>query len=236
MEEERTQAASPFAVAVFYTPSMLSGSWANLDQTQGYVLGQVRLRARVTDTQLVFRANVAKTKADYFDYSSLSSQPSYSLSGELSYKRDCALTAEYGVQNIKRPSETGALTAGVRFSRVITRGIFSLDDVAFEAQMPPSGSLENPFTGGNGLYPEEAQLPVKALYGRVKVRVGAAFVEVHATTNRDDYTFGRLTPRSLWLPPGAGFGPGRETEDSGVPLRAASEDKPAGLVRIGVVF
>jgi hypothetical protein len=236
MEEERTRTASPFALAVFYTPSLLSASWASLDQTQGYVLGQVRLRLRLADTQAVFRANVAKTKADYFEYSSMSSQPSYSLSGELSYKRDCTLTAEYGVQNFRRPSETGAFAAGFRLSRIVTRGIFSLDDVAVEAQIPPSGSPANPFTGGNGLYPDEAVLPRKALYGRVKVRVGAAFVEAHVTTNQDDFTFGRLTPRSLWLPPGAGFGPGRETEDSGLPLRAASDEKPACLVRVGVVF
>ena len=236
MEEDHARVASPFAVGLFYTPSLFSATWADLDQTQGFVLGQVRIRAKVKDMQAVFRLNVAKTKSDYFDYSSLSSQPSYSLSGEISYKRDCVLSAEYGVQNVKHSAETGALVMGVRVSRVRTWGIFSIDDLALEAQVPVKGSDLNPFTGGSGIFPELSETPKNSVYARVKFRLGAAFLELHATNNRDDYTFGRLTNTSLWIPSATGIGPGRETEEAGLPLKTSDRKHPAYLARVGVAF
>jgi hypothetical protein len=236
MDETRAKVASPFAVAVFYTPSLFSATWSDLDQTQSFVLGQARLKAGNSDTQAVIRANVSKTRSDYFEYSPLSSQPSYSLSGEITFHRDLSLTADYGIQNIKHSSETGALACGIRFERIVTKGVFSLDDAGFEVQLPLPGSSLNPFTGGNAFDPASAILPQKAYYGRVKARIGAAFMEVHATTNRDDYTFGRVDPAALWFPAGAGFGPGRETDVSGLPLKSATGKNPAWLVNVGVVF
>jgi len=235
-DEQRVRVASPFAIALFYTPSLFSADWVKLDQSQGYILGQVRLRVKIKDTQTVFRVNVAKTKSDYFDYSSLSSQPSYSLSGEVSYRRDYSFSAEYGVQNIKHSAETSAFVLGFRASRIRTWGNFSVDEVALECQAPVKGSELNPFTGGNAFFPDTAELPKDSLYARVKFRLGAAFLELHATNNRDDYTFGRLTNTSLWIPSATGIGPGRETEEAGLPLKTSDRKHPAFLARVGVAF
>jgi hypothetical protein len=75
MEEDKQAMASPFALALFYTPSLLSASWADLDQTQGYFLGQARLRLGLGGSQTTFRANFAKAKSAFFEYSPLSGQP-----------------------------------------------------------------------------------------------------------------------------------------------------------------
>ncbi len=235
-KELKGEASSPLAISFFYTPSLFSAQQVQYDLTQSFWLSQLRFRIETTDFSSTFKANFAGSAADYFDYSSLNGAYTYSVSAELSYQQNYNLTAEYGVQNINRASETGAIALGFQASRLGTWGAFSLDQIALEAQIPLGSSLNNPFTGGNGLTPSLAQAAQNSWYFKIRTRLKVLFIELHLTNNQNDFTLGRPAPGSLGVPFTGTFGPGNETDGPGTPLRSASYDNAACLLRTGVEF
>jgi hypothetical protein len=143
---------------------------------------------------------------------------------------------EYGVQNVCRWRQTNAASAGLRAVRLATFGPFSIDDVAVEGQIPVAKVDSNPFTGGNDLVPRLAARPKGAWYARIQSRLKALILEFHATTNRDDFTLGRLVPEATYLPFTGRFGPGLEADGPGLPFKARSYRDPFFLMRAGVEF
>jgi hypothetical protein len=117
-----------------------------------------------------------------------------------------------------------------------TWGDFSLDQIVLEGQFPVGSSLNNAFTGGNGFNPALASLPRNSFYLKVRARLKILFIEWHVTNNQDDYTLDRLTPSSTVIPFTGSFGPGRETDGPGIPLRSFSYNNPGFLIRTGVEF
>jgi hypothetical protein len=117
-----------------------------------------------------------------------------------------------------------------------TWGAFSVDQIAAEGQFPLGSSLANPFTGGNGLFPAQAQTPQTAWYFKVRTRLKVLFIEFHVTNNQNDYTLARPAPGSIGVPFTGAFGPANETDGPGTPLRSAGYNNWAYLVRAGVEF
>jgi hypothetical protein len=98
------------------------------------------------------------------------------------------------------------------------------------------GSTENLFTGGNPLDPSLGSLPKFCWYVRVKGRLGLMVWEMQATTNRDDYTLGRVTPGSMGSLLPDVVGPGRQGGDASLPMKATTYKTPNFMVRLGVPF
>ena len=232
----KSETSSPLALSFFYTPSLFSAQQVQNDLTQSFWLSQLRFRIESNDFTAALRANFGGSASDYFDYSSFNGGYTYSASMELSYQQNSSLTAEYGVQNASRPSDTGALALGFQASRLGTWGIFSLDQIAIEAQIPLAQSLNNPFTGGNGFAPPLAHTPQNSWYAKVRTRLKILFIELHVTNSQNDFTVGRPAPGSIAVPFNGTFGPGNETDGPGTPLRASSYDNLAFLIRTGVEF
>ncbi len=235
-KEGKSEASSPLALSFFYTPSLFSAQQVQYDLTQSFWLSQLRFRIETKDFSSTFRGNFAGSASDYFDYSSFNGRYSYSLSADLAYQQNYNLTAEYGVQNINRSMDTGALTLGFQAAKLGTWGIFSVDQIALEAQIPLSHSLDNPFTGGNALIPALAQPSQNSWYVKLRTRLKVLFIEVHLTNNQNDFTLGRPSPGSIGVPFNGAFGPGNETDGPGTSLRSVSYNQVACLIRTGVEF
>src|ERR1019366_5485914 len=103
-KEGKTEASSPLALSLFYTPSLFSAQQVQYDLTQAFWLSQLKFRIEAQDFSSTIRANFGGSASDYFDYSSLNGSYTYSASADLSYQQNYDLTAEYGVQNINRSS------------------------------------------------------------------------------------------------------------------------------------
>jgi hypothetical protein len=235
-KEGKTEASSPLALSLFYTPSLFSAQQVQYDLTQAFWLSQLRFRIESKDFTAAFRANFGGSASDYFDYSSFNGGYTYSASADLSYQQNYDLTAEYGVQNINRSSDTGAFTLGFQASRLGTWGAFSFDQIAAEVQFPLAHSLSNPFTGGNNFVSSLAQPSQNSWYVKVRTRLKVLFIELHLTNNQNDFTLGRPAPGSIAVPFTGTFGPGNETDGPGTPLRASSYNNLACLIRTGVEF
>lgn len=223
-------------MSLFYTPSLFSAQTVQYDNTQAFWLSQLRFRIEDKDFSPSFRVNFGGSASDYFDYSSLNGAYTFSVAGDLAYQQNYDLTAEYGVQNINEFSATGALAIGFQASRLGTWGAFSVDQIAVEGQFPMGASPDNPFTGGNGLFPSLAQTPQSCWYVKIKTRLKVLFIEAHVTNNQNDFTLARPAQGSIGLPFTGAFGPGNETDGPGTPLRSNGYSNLAYVVRTGVEF
>jgi len=235
-KESQSGNSSPLALSFFYTPSLFSAQEVQLDNTQTFWLSQLRFRVDSKDFSSTFRANFGGAANDYFDYSSLNGNYTGSLSADFAFQQKYDLTAEYGVQNLNLISDTGALALGFQAARLGTWGAFSLDQIVAETQFPLGNSLNNPFTGGNGFVPSLAQSPQISWYTKIRARLRVLFIELHVTNNQDDFTLARPAPGSIAVPFTGTFGPANETDGPGTPLRSASYNNLAFLVRTGVEF
>ncbi len=235
-QQGQGQASSPLALSFFYTPSLFSAQQVQLDGSQDFFLGQLRVRLDAKDFQSTFRINVAQSPNNFFNYSAFNGNLTGSVAADLRFNQDYILTGEYGIQNINLIKETSVFTAGFQANDLGTWGDFSLDQIALEGQFPLGGSLENPFTGGNGFNPGLAALPQDSFYFKIRARLRVLFFEFHATNNQDDYTLDRLSPASTFVPFTGNFGPGREADGPGVGLRGFSYQNPGFMIRAGVEF
>jgi hypothetical protein len=232
----QAQGSSPLALSFFYTPSLFSAQQVQEDSTQAFGLGQLRCRINSSDFDLTIKANVGVSATDYFDYSSLNGGPAASLAADMDLHQHIDLTAEYGVQNTSLFNDTSALSLGFKTEQLGTWGAFSIDQFILEAQVPMGKSLDNPFTGGNGFIPDQAQSPQTSWYAKLKTRIKGLFLEFHATNNQNDFTLDRLVPSAIGVPFNGGFGPGNETDGPGTGLRSNAYNRIAFLVRTGVEF
>lgn len=235
-KEGQAEASSPLALSFFYTPSLFSAQQVQSDNSQTFWLSQLRFRIEDKDFTSTFRANLGGSASDYFDYSSLNGANTFSIAADLAYQQNYDLTAEYGVQNINLISPTSALSLGFQASRLGTWGAFSVDQIAVEGQFPLGSSLDNPFTGGNGLFPALAQTPQASWYVKVRTRLKVLFIELHVTNNQNDFTLARPATGSLGVPFTGVFGPGNETDGPGTTLRSSGYNQLAYMIRAGVEF
>ncbi len=235
-KNSQTQGSSPLALSFFYTPSLFSAQQVQDDATQAFGLGQLRCRIDTSDFDMTLKANVSASSSDFFDYSSINGNPAASLSADMDLHQNLDLTAEYGVQNTSRLSDTSALALGLQAAQLGTWGSLSIDQFVLETQIPLGNSLSNPFTGGNGFVPSLAQSPQASWYVKLRTRLKVLFIEIHVTNNQNDFTLDRLVPSAIGIPFQNGFGPGNETNGPGTGLRSASYGQVAFLVRTGVEF
>jgi hypothetical protein len=232
----QSQASSPLALSFFYTPSLFSAQQVQLDGSQDFFLGQLRLRLDSKDFQSTFRINVAESPNNFFNYSAFNGNLTGSLAADLRFNQDYVLTGEYGVQNINLIQQTSVFTAGFQANDLGTWGDLSLDQIVLEGQFPLGSSSENPFTGGNGFNPSLATLPRASFYLKIRARLRVLFFEFHITNNQDDYTLDRLSPASTFVPFTGNFGPGREADGPGSVFRGFSYQNPGCMIRAGVEF
>jgi hypothetical protein len=235
-QNTQAQGSSPLALSFFYTPSLFSAEQVVEDGSQSFGLGQLRCRISGSDFDMTLKANAGTSANDFFDYSSVNGNLTASLSGDFDFHKNMDLTAEYGVQNTSHFTDTSALSLGLQANQLGTWGAFSIDQVVVEGQFPLGDSLANPFTGGNGFVPSEAQAPQAAWYAKLRVRLRVLFIEFHLTNNQDDFTFNRLVPSAVGIPFNNGFGPGNETLGPGTGLRSSAYGQIACLIRTGVEF
>jgi hypothetical protein len=235
-KQAQSQTSSPLALSLFYTPSLFSAEQVQYDGSQAFFLSQLRLRLDAEDFQSTIRVNAAYTPNDIFQYSSFNGGATGSIAADLRFNQDYVITGEYGIQNLQLPGSTGALALGFQAAHLGTWGDFSLDQIVLEGQFPVGSSLNNAFTGGNGFNPAVANLPQNSFYLKVRARLKVLFIEWHVTNNQDDYTLDRLTSSSTVIPFTGNFGPGRETNGPGIPLRSFSYNNPGFLIRTGVEF
>jgi len=235
-KEGKTEASSPLALSFFYTPSLFSAQAVQYDNTQAFWLTQLRFRIEDRDFSPTFRANFGGSASNYFDYSSLNGSNTFSIAADLAFEQNYDLTAEYGVQNINLVSATSALSLGFQASRLGTWGAFSFDQIALEGQFPLGSSPDNPFTGGNGLFPGLAQTPQACWYAKIRTRLKVLFIEVHVTNNQNDFTLARPMAGSIGVPFTGTFGPGNETDGPGTSLHSIGYNNLAYMIRTGVEF
>jgi len=238
VEDYRNVSSPPTSISLYYLPNIFSDIDADLSGQQAFFLGNARARVKLAKKwQTVFLLNYGKSKSNYFQYSSINGSGTMSAAAEIIFDSNYSVYGEIGFQNTSKTAGTEVATFGVSLKRIGTFGPFSVDDVIFEAQKPMNTSLENPFTGGNPVFPEFATTPDMTYYVKVKARVRGVFLEADGTTAVNDYTFARLNHtnvNSLTLP--LPIGGGLENDGLEIPFASSLAGEWAMMFRAGVQF
>jgi hypothetical protein len=112
-------------------------------------MGQARMKLDLGDLRTVLLFNLGASSSDFYNYGSVSGNPTYSICGEANLAKNYSLYFEYGVQNSADSTDTGAFVVGTKLSHLFTWDFISVDQIIFEAELPMGDNLNNPFTGGN---------------------------------------------------------------------------------------
>ncbi len=236
VEDYKSVSSPPTSLSFFYFPTLLSAQDAVLDGSQGYFMGQARMKLNFGDLRTVLLFNMGASSSDDFQYSSMSGNPAYSICGEANLARNYTLYCEYGVQDAAHSGDTNAFTFGGRAEHLFTFDFLSLDQITLEAQVPIASNPNNPFTGGNGINPTFAGLPQTALYGKARIRIRSIFIDFNITDSLGDFTFARLNPNNINTPLPMPVGSGNETDGLEIPLLSPSYNTYAFSIDTGVQF
>ncbi len=236
VEDYKSVSSPPTSLSFFYFPTLLSAQDAVIDGSQGYFMGQLRMKLNFGDLRTVLLFNLGASAADDFQYSSMSGNPAYSICGEANFARDYTLYFEYGVQDSAHSGDTNAFAFGARGEHIFTWHFLSLDRIILEAQIPIANNPDNPFTGGNGIDPPSAQLPQRALYGQARIRIRSIFIDFNVTDSLGDFTFARLNPTNINTPLPMPVGGGNETNGLEIPLLSPGYNTYAFSIDTGVQF
>jgi len=236
VEDYKSVSSPPTSLSFFYFPTLLSAQDAALDGSQGYFMGQARMKLNIGDLRTVLLFNMGASASDDFQYSSMSGNAAYSLCGEANFSRNYTLYFEYGVQNSAHTGDTNAFTLGGKAEHLFTFDFLSLDRIILEAQFPLASNPNNPFTGGNGIYPAEAGLPQTALYGKARIRIRSIFIDFNITDSMGDFTFARLNNSNINTPLPMPLGGGNETDGLEIPLLSPGYNTYAFSIDVGVQF
>lgn len=236
VEDYKSVSSPPTSLSFFYFPTLLSGPNAVLDGSQGFFMGQARMKLDFGDLRTVLLFNLGASSSSYFHYASLSGDPTYSICGEANYSKDYTLYFEYGVQDSAHSNDTNAFTLGARAEHLFTWEFLSLDQVTLEAQVPIASSLSNPFVGGNGINPSLAASPQTALYGKARIRIRSIFIDFHVTNSMNDFTLARLNTANLNTSLPLPVGKGNETDGLETPFSSTSYSNWVFAMDTGVSF
>ena len=236
VEDYKSVSSPPTSLSFFYFPTLLSGQDAVLDGSQGYFIGQARMKLNFGDLRTVLLFNMGASSSDDFQYSSLSGNPAYSICGEANLARNYTLYCEYGVQDAAHSGDTNVFTFGGRAEHLFTFDFLSLDQITLEAQVPIASNPNNPFTGGDGINPALAGLPQTAIYAKARIRIRSIFIDFNITDSMGDFTFARLNPNNINTPLPMPVGSGNETDGLEIPLLSPSYNSYAFSLDTGVQF
>jgi hypothetical protein len=236
VEDYKGVSSPPTSLSFFYFPTLLSGQNANLDGSQGFFMGQARMKLNFGDLRTLLLFNLGASSSDYFQYSSLSGNPTYSICGEANFSRDYTLYFEYGVEDSAHSGDTNAFTFGGRAEHLFTWEFISLDQLTLEAQVPLANNPANPFTGGNGINPSLAGLPQTAWYGKARFRIRSIFIDFNISNSMNDFTLARLNQTNINTPLPIPVGKGNETDGLQVPLSSNNYNTRVFSVDTGVSF
>ncbi len=239
VEDYKGVSSPPTSLSFFYFPTLFSEQDAVIDGSQGYFLGQARMKLDFGDLRTVLLFNIGASSSDFYNYSSVSGNPAYSICGEANLAKNYSLYFEYGVQNAADSGDTNAFAFGTKISHLFTWDFLSLDQVILEVQVPLGdnpNNPNNPFTGGNGINPSLGNPPQTALYGRARVRIRSVFINFNITDSMNDFTFARVNNSNIntTLPMPIGYG--NETDGLEIPLSSTSYGNFVYSVDLGVSF
>ncbi len=236
VEDYKSVSSPPTSLSFFYFPTLLSAQDAVLDGSQGYFMGQARMKLNFGDLRTVLLFNLGGSASDDFQYSSVSGNPAYSICGEANFSRDYTLYFEYGVQDSAHSGDTNAFTFGARAEHLFTFDFLSLDRIILEMQVPIASNPNNPFTGGNGINPPTGGVPQNALYGKARIRIRSIFIDFNITDSMGDFTFARLNQNNINTPLPMPVGGGNETDGLEIPLLSPGYNTYVFSVDAGVQF
>jgi hypothetical protein len=236
VEDYKSVSSPPTSLSFFYFPTLLSAQDAALDGSQGYFMGQARMKLNFGDLRTVLLFNLGASASDDFQYSSMSGNAAYSICGEANFSRDYTLYFEYGVEDSAQSGSTNAFTFGGKAEHLFTYDFLSLDRIILEAQFPIASNPNNPFTGGNGINPQEEGLPQTALYGKARLRIRSIFIDFNISDSLGDFTFARLNNSNINTPLAMPVGGGNETDGLEIPLLSPGYNTYAFSIDVGVQF
>ncbi len=236
VEDYKGVSSPPTSLSFFYFPTFFSAENAVIDGSQGFFMGQARMKLNFGDLRTILLFNMGASSSDFYNYSSMSGNLTYSICGEANLAKNYGLYFEYGVQNSADSGDTNAFAFGAKLSHLFTWDFFSLDQIILEVQVPIGDNPNNPFTGGNGIDPSLAGTPQRALYGRARVRIRSVFINFNITNSMNDFTFARLNSSNINTPLLTPIGNGNETDGLEVPLSSTAYNNWVYSVDVGVSF
>jgi hypothetical protein len=236
VEDYKGVSSPPTSLSFFYFPSLFSVQDAVIDGSQGFFMGQARMKLNFGDLRTILLFNLGASSSDFYNYGSTSGDLTYSLCGEANFSKNYSLYFEYGVQNSTDSGDTSAFVFGTKLSHLFTLDFLSLDQVIFEVQAPIGDNPNNPFTGGNGINPSLAGSPQMALYGRARIRVRSVFINFNITNSMNDFTFARLNGSNINTPLPSPIGKGNETDGLEIPLSSTAYNNWVFSTDVGVSF
>jgi hypothetical protein len=236
VEDYKGVSSPPTSLSFFYFPTLFSAQDAVIDGSQGFFMGQARMKLDFGDLRTVLLFNLGASSSDFYNYSSASGNPTYSICGEADLAKNYSLYFEYGVQNSTDSGDTGAFVLGTKLSHLFTWDFISVDQIIFEVQIPIGDNPNDPFTGGNGINPSVGGTPQTAMYGRARIRIRSVFININITDSMNDYTFARLNSSNINTSLPIPIGGGNETDGLEIPLSSTSYNNFVFSVDVGVSF
>ena len=233
--------SSSTAFSLFYFPSLLSTSFVNYDTTQSFMLGQARVNASLLSVPFILRFNMGGAANNFYDYSVLNGDLTYSGSLAFTIEKNYDFYCEYGVQDARFSAQSGVFGFGVNAQHLATFGPLSIDNIIGEMQVPLGYSLQNTFTGGNNLAASQATYPQKSWYVELKTRLKAVNINLYVTDSMGDYTFARLNNTNALSPINRQpltqpIGQANEVEGIGVPFVGTGYGNISYLAEVEVTF
>jgi hypothetical protein len=236
VEDYKSVSSPPTSLSFFYFPSFFSSQNSTIDGSQGFFMGQARMKLDFGDLRTVLLFNLGASSNDWLYYGSLSGNPTYSICGEATLNKNNSLYFEYGVQNAADTADTNVFALGGRLQHLFTWEFLSLDEVILEVQLPLGTNPNDPFTGGNGIDPSLAGLAQTAWYGKARIRIRSIFIDFNITNSQNDFTLARLNAYNINTPLPLPVGRGNETDGLETPLSSSGYGNIAFSVDMGVPF
>src|SRR5665213_719240 len=91
VEDYKGVSSPPTSLSFFYFPSLFSTQNAVIDGSQGFFLGQARMKLDFGDLRTVLLFNMGASSSDFYNYGSTSGNITYSICGEANLAKNYSL-------------------------------------------------------------------------------------------------------------------------------------------------
>jgi hypothetical protein len=187
------------SISFFYFPSVFKNIYVNENGVQDYFLGQIRVN--LINKSSILRVNFGKSINQFYAYSIMSGHWNISSAINFNLTKQFSFDVEYGSQDTSHWVNSSVITYGLNFKKMIpVVNDFLFKKIIFEIQSPLGLTLDNSFTGGNGLLLSKAQMPQTSFFFEIKSKLNFADLIVCLTNSQGDYTFSRLNEGNAFSP------------------------------------
>jgi hypothetical protein len=174
----------PMAISFYYLPAMLSAAYTTYkDRQEEFYLGQLRINSSISNAPLMLIVNVGKSTAAYFNYSVMSSNVAFDISGSYDFIQHAKVNVSFGIMNTALAGQTAVGAAGLELHALGPVTMNLVESIIAETQLPFGDSDNIIFN------------PVrKPIFLMLKNNIGRFRYFIGMSDAKNDYTLASVNP------------------------------------------